>query len=323
MSYTVSRFLVLLVCVLVVDGAVPSLDLGGGVMMPQVGLGTCCGTYNAKEWVAAGGRHLDTADDYGSEGNLGNVVRASGIAREEFFITSKLEPDNYTTDMHVVMKAEVLEKLKMEYVDLILLHQAGRPLSHGYHPPCYNKALEGKNGSYYQCRLDGWTGLKKLKAQGVAKAIGVSNFNVRDLQQIYEAFGEYPQVNQIEYHPYYHEDSADKLGIASTVAFCKKNKIRVTSYAPCAAYPRGKMLDDPAVKALATEVGRTPGEVALRWNLQMLGLDNGIIVPRSKTAEHMKKNLALFDWSLTDDQVEKLNKLHQGKIYHTTCQPTC
>jgi len=317
------QFIFLLSCVWVARAALPSLDIGGGVMMPQVGLGTCCGKYDAKAWIAAGGRHLDTADDYGSQGNLGKIVRASGIPRSEFFITSKLEPDNYTVDMSDVMQQQVLEPLNMDYVDLILLHQAGREKTTKWKPACYDDSQAGKNGSWHQCRLDGWTGLKKLKAAGKAKAIGVSNFGAKELEQLHAAFGEYPQVNQVEYHPYYHEDSADALKIGSTVAYCKAHGIRVTAYAPNAAYPRGRMEEDPAIKALAKEVGKTPAEVALRWDLQSLGLDNGIIVPRSRTASHMKMNLALFDWSLTDAQFATISKLKQGKIYHTTCEPFC
>lgn len=317
-------YIVFLMGVWIIDGAVPSIDIGGGVMMPQVGLGTCCGKYDAPTWISLGGRYLDSAIDYGSQGTIGKAVSASGIDRKEFFIVSKIEPENYTVDMSVVMEKDILQSLKMTYIDLLLLHQAGRESSdRHWKPPCYDQSMAGKNGSWYQCRLDGWVGAKKLKAQGKVRAIGVSNYGEKELKQYYEFFKEYPAVNQIEFHPYYHEDSADALDIASTVSYCKTNGIRVTAYAPNADYPRSRMLDDPAVKALAKEVGRTPSQVAQRWILQTLGTDNVIIIPRSKTAEHMKQNLGLFDWSLTTDQMKELDNLKQQKVYGTTCEPFC
>lgn len=312
-------------CIALVSGAVPSIDIGGGLMMPQLGLGTCCGTYDAAKWIAAGGRHLDTADDYGSQGNLGKIVHGSGIKRSDFWITSKLEPSMYAQNMTGIMYQQVLKPLNMQYVDLILLHQAGRRKGQ-QQPACFDESQAGKdkNGSFYKCRINGWMGLQKLKKEGSAKAIGVSNFGVRELKQLYDVFGEHPAVNQIEFHPYYHKDSADALGIASAVDYCVKNGIKVTTYAPVANYPyRSKLLADPAIVKLAKEVGKTVGQINLRWIYQTIGAKNVIMIPRSKDSTHMKENMGIFDFELTDAQIAKLNNLNQKKVYGTTCEPYC
>jgi diketogulonate reductase-like aldo/keto reductase len=120
---------------------------------------------------------------------------------------------------------QVLEPLQTTYVDLLLLHHAGRfSTDSNPRPPCWNPALAGGNGSYYQCRLDTVTAFESLKQQGLIRAWGVSNWNVRDLQQVHDVFGFYPALNQIEYHPHW--------VAREVVAFCNKHGILVEAYAP-------------------------------------------------------------------------------------------
>lgn len=183
--------------------AMPLIRVRGSpddVMMPAIGLGTCCGTYNATEWLRLGGRNLDTSMDYGSQPNLGNVVRASGIPRAEIVITSKLNPATYGPDMADAMQQNVLGPLQMDYVDLLLLHHAGVKPTSTKNPPCFDASLPSSEGTWSKCRVQAWGALLKLQKAGKAKAVGVSNFIQRDLEQLYNATGVWPAVNQIETH---------------------------------------------------------------------------------------------------------------------------
>jgi len=292
----------------------PSIEIAPGVEMPIVGEGSCCGKYNISKWLQAGGTHIDTSCDYGSEPDIGNAVKASGVARRALFLTSKINPEDYGTNVTGALMSQVLEPLQMEYVDLLLMHHAGRvkgdkrPL-----PPCFD-ASNKENGTFYQCRIETWKSFIDIRKAGYARAIGVSNWEVRDLQQAYEATGEYPAVNQIENHPYWHTDDIIK--------FCNDHNITVTAYAPMAAYPRSKMLDDPALKAVAKAHNVSPGQVSLRWSLNIMD-NRGIVIPRSQTPSHMAENLDILHFNLTESDMAKLSALPQQKVYDTQCQPWC
>lgn len=205
-------------------------------------------------------------------------------------------------------------------VDLLLLHHAGRVQGDPRAPPaCFDEAAAGPagNGTFYTCRMEAWGALKALKAAGKARAIGVSNWDIRDLQQLFDRYGEYPAVNQIEVHPYYHTESAPLR------AFCKEKGIAVTAYAPMANYPaRSTLLADPALKAVAAAHGVTAADVALKFEFHV-GADTAI--PRSQSPAHQLDNLHFFDkeWALTEAEVARLSALPQKKVYDTQCQPWC
>jgi len=289
---------------------VPYVVIRPNVHMPVVGIGSCCGTYNVSAWIALGFRHIDTSCDYGSEPTIGAAIRASGVPREEFFVTSKINPENYGPDVSGVVQQQVLDPLELSYVDLLLMHHAGRPESSPNRPPCFVNG--DPRGTFYACRIETYRSLVALQAKGVARAIGVSNWEIRDLEQLFNATGMWPAVNQIEHHPYWHTDDL--------IAFCNANNISITAYAPMGAYPRSFMLDNPAIATLARAKGKSVGQVALRWELQK---GAGVVIPRSKTPAHMKDNVDIFDFELTAAEVESLNNFPQKKIYATQCQPWC
>ena len=176
--------------------------------MPVVGQGSCCGSYNITSWLSAGGIHIDTSCDYGSQPTVGAAVVASGIPRENLWITSKLNVESCATNMTSDLFTLVLEPLGMNYVDLLLLHHAGRwSTDNNPHPPCFDASQAGPtgNGTYYKCRMQTVVAMQAIVAAGYARSWGVSNWEVRDLQQMYDVYGFYPAVNQIEFHPWWKE----------------------------------------------------------------------------------------------------------------------
>lgn len=171
--------------------------------MPVVGQGSCCGSYNISTWLSQGGIHIDTSCDYGSQPTISQAVQASGIPRSKLWITSKLNVESCSLDMASDLNSLVLAPLQMEYVDLLLLHHAGRwETDRNPHPPCFDAAAAGPagNGTYYTCRMQTVEAMEKLVAGGKVRTWGVSNWQVRDLQQMHDVYGYYPAINQIEYH---------------------------------------------------------------------------------------------------------------------------
>jgi diketogulonate reductase-like aldo/keto reductase len=214
----------------------------------------------------------------------------------------------------------VLAPLQMEYVDLLLLHHAGRwETDNNPHPPCFsaNAAGPAGNGTYYQCRLDTVKAMEALVAAGKIRTWGVSNWQVRDLQQMHDAYGYYPAINQIEHHPWWHE--------SEVVAFCNKHGILVESYAPMGDGDRTHMRDAPIFAELAAKYGVTVGQLIMSWDLQV-GAD--IVIPRSHNATHQAENLNLFVAgqqpvvTLSEVDVAAITGNHTlSKAYHTDCQP--
>lgn len=211
---------------------------------------------------------------------------------------------------------QVLDPLQTTYVDLLLLHHAGRwETDNDPRPACWDPTLAGGQGSYYNCRLQTVQAFEALRAQGLIKAWGVSNWDVRDLQQMYQVYGYYPPINQIEFHPYWQA--------REVVAFCNKNGILVEAYAPMGDGDRSHMRDDPVFPPIAAAHGATIGQVILSWELAT-GAD--IVIPRSATPEHQLENLNLFSpiVSLNETEIAAISSVKQyAKVYHTDCQPWC
>ncbi len=256
--------------------------------------------------------HIDTSCDYGSEPTIGAAIRASGWPRNRFFITSKLDPENYSSNMQAVMQQQVLQPLNVSYVDLLLLHHAGRyNISGTVFPPCL-QPTNVQNGTYYQCRMEAWSALKDIQSLGWAKAIGVSNWIERDLQQLFDYYGEYPAINQCEHHPYYFDKDL--------VAFHTSFGIIYEAYAPFAAYPRSPMLNDSSLPPIAQKHSVSIGQVVLRWAMQA---GASIVIPRSMNPTHMAENINIFNFQLDDTDMNTLSNLPQQKVYKTQCQPWC
>ena len=263
------------------DVTTAALPLRSGGAIPQVGLGvwqSARGDVTKNAVLAAlrlGYRHVDTARIYGNEADVGAAVRESGIPRAQLFVTTKLWNDDQGYDAALAAFDRSLAKLGLDYVDLYLIHWP----------------VAGK-------RKDSWRALEKLKADGRARHIGVSNFLVPHLEELLGDAKELPAVNQIEVHPF--------LQHRETRAFCKKHEIVVEAYSPLTS---GQKLDDPAISAVRKRVGRSNAQVLLRW-----GVQHGLVVlPKSTHDKRIAENADLFDFTLDGEAMAALDALDAGE----------
>ena len=271
---------------------VPTITLNDGREIPQLGFGvfqippedTREATLVA---LQTGYRHIDTAEMYRNEAGVGEAVRDSDLSREDVWITSKLNNGFHRPDEARRAMAETLEKLGFDYVDLFLIHW---PLPTRY------------DGDF----VSTWKTLEEFHAQGIAKSIGVSNFQVAHLRRLAETCDVVPAVNQIEVHPY--------LLNSDVRAYCDEHGIAVEAWSPIA---QGAVLDDPVIGEIAQRVERTPAQVVLRWHIQR-GL---IVFPKSVTPERVRENFALFDFLLTDDDLAAIDGLDKGEAGRTGPNP--
>jgi 2,5-diketo-D-gluconate reductase A len=272
--------------------SVPTIELNDGNEIPQLGFGVFqVPPAETAEAVAhaleAGYRHIDTAQMYGNERGVGEAVRASGLARDEVFVTSKLNNGFHRPDDARPAFDRTLEELGFEHVDLFLIHW---PL-----PTLYD-------GDF----VSTWRTMEEFKADGRARSIGVSNFQVAHLERLAAETETVPAVNQIEAHPFFHNDDVRAYGAEHGIA--------TEAWAPIA---KGKVGDDETIRAVADEVGRTPAQVALRWHIQR----GDIVFPKSVTPARIVENFALFDFELDDDQMERVGSLDRGEDGRTGPNP--
>lgn len=259
-----------------------TIRLASGHSIPQLGLGVWQSPQGAptRDAVTAalrlGYRHIDTARVYRNEPDVGAAVRESDIPRDQIFVTTKLWNDDQGYDSTLRAFDKSLERLNIEYIDLYLVHWP----------------VAGK-------RLDSWRALEKLHADGRARSIGVSNFLVPHLQELVATAKTPPHANQIELSPF--------LQRRPTVELCKKLGIAIEAYSPLT---RGEKLGDPVVAAIAREVGKTAAQVLLRWSVQ----HGYIVLPKSVRAERIAENGALFDFTLTDEQMSRLDALEENLV---------
>jgi diketogulonate reductase-like aldo/keto reductase len=257
-----------------------TLPLNTGATIPQVGLGVFQspsgpGTRAAvRAALELGYRHIDTARIYGNEADVGAVVRESGIAREQIFITTKLWNDDQGYDQTLRAFDASLQRLGLDHVDLYLLHWPVR----------------GK-------RLESWRALEKLHGERRARAIGVSNFLVPHLEELLGHAKVVPAVNQIELTPF--------LQRRETRELCRRHGIVVEAYSPLT---RGRRLGHRVIVAIAERVKRTPAQVLLRWGLQA----GHVVLPKSIQRERIVENGALFDFALDADAMQQLDGLEEG-----------
>ncbi len=271
---------------------IPTLTLNDGHHIPQLGFGvfqvppedTARITGLAFE---AGYRHIDTAEMYGNEKGVGEAIRDSGIAREELFITSKLNNGFHEPDTARRAFDQTLTDLGLDHVDLFLIHW---PL-----PTLYD-------GDY----VSTWKTLEEFKADGRARSIGVSNFQPAHLERLAQETDVVPAVNQIEVHPFFTNETAR--------AASRDAGILVEAWSPIA---QGGVLDDPTIAKIAEHVGRTPAQVTLRWHLQR----GDIVFPKSSSEKRMVENAALFDFELDDQAMEAISGLDRGEDGRTGPNP--
>jgi 2,5-diketo-D-gluconate reductase A len=272
--------------------AIPTIELNDGTSIPQLGFGVFqippAETARATEAaLEAGYRHIDTAEMYGNERGVGEAVRAAGLNRDEVYITSKLNNGFHEPDVARREFARTLETLGMDHVDLFLIHW---PL-----PTLYG-------GDF----VSTWRTLEEFKADGRARSIGVSNFQVEHLERLAAETDTVPAVNQIEAHPYLRNDAVRTYG--------ESHGIATEAWSPIA---KGQVMDDPVIGAIADEVGRTPAQVTLRWHIQR----GSIVFPKSTSPARIKENMQLFDFELSADQMARIDALDQGEAGRTGPHP--
>lgn len=263
---------------------VPTITLNDQTVIPQLGFGvyqvppeeTAATVTQALE---VGYRHIDTAQMYQNEEGVGAALAASGIARDELYVTTKLNNGFHRPDDARRTFDESLGKLGLDRVDLFLIHW---PL-----PTLYD-------GDF----VSTWQTLVELQKDGRATSIGVSNFQPEHLDRIINETGVVPAVNQVEVHPFF--------GNQDVRAASAGHDIAVEAWSPIA---QGKVNDDSAIKGIAAKVGRTPAQVALRWHIQR----GDIVFPKSMRRERMAENFALFDFELGADDMAEITGLDQGE----------
>ncbi len=270
---------------------VPNLTLNDGHTIPQLGFGvfqvppedTATITGQALE---AGYRHIDTAEMYGNEKGVGEAIKASGIAREDLFITSKL--NNGFHEPETARKAfdDTIAAIG-DYVDLFLIHW---PLPTRY------------DGDF----VSTWKTLIEFQKDGRARSIGVSNFQPAHLERLAQETDVVPAVNQIEVHPFFTNEAARKASLDAGIL--------VEAWSPIA---QGGVLKDETISAIASDLGKTTAQVTLRWHVQR----GDIIFPKSSSVERMKENFEIFDFELTDEQVQQISALDKGEEGRTGPNP--
>jgi len=271
---------------------VPSIRLNDGNEIPQRG----CGVFqiDPSETVEAvsvaletGYRHIDTAEMYGNEKEVGEAIRASELDRDEVYVTSKLNNSNHRPDVARRAFDETLHELGFDYVDLFLIHW---PL-----PTLYD-------GDF----VSTWKAMEEFKADGRARSIGVSNFQIDHLERLAAETDTVPAVNQIELHPYFQN--------REVAAYGDEHGIPTEAWSPIA---QGEVLDDPVIAEIAEKLGRTPAQVVLRWHVQ----HGYIVFPKSVTPERIRENFELFDFELEPGDAEAVDALDRGEAGRTGPHP--
>jgi 2,5-diketo-D-gluconate reductase A len=261
---------------------VPTVPLNNGVTIPQLGFGTyLIEPEHTREAVLTaletGYRHIDTAEMYGNEKQVGQALRESGVDRADVFVTSKLNNGYHAYGDALAAFARSLDELGTEYLDLFLVHW---PL------PAV--------GDY----VETWKAMEEMYRSGRVKAVGVSNFQSRHLNRLFQETSVVPAVNQIEVHPYLTQDELR--------AFDADHGIATEAWSPIA---QGKVLDDPVITATAERLGRTPAQVTLRWHLQR----GDIVFPKSVTRSRVEENFRLFDFELAQEDMAAITALDRGE----------
>lgn len=268
------------------NASVPRIQLNDGHSIPQLGFGVFKVDPDETERIVddaleIGYRHIDTARIYGNEAGVGKAIAASGIPREQLFITTKLWNDDQGTQSVFDAFDASLERLGLEYLDLYLIH---------WPAPARDRYVET------------WRAFEELAASGRVRSIGVSNFLVPHLERLLAETGTVPAVDQIELHPAHQQPA--------TVEFAEENRIAIEAWGPLGQgkYP---LLEHQEVTDAAAAHGRSPAQVVIRWHLQR----GFIVFPKSNRRERMAENFDVFDFALDDTEMEAITALErEGRV---------
>jgi 2,5-diketo-D-gluconate reductase A len=262
--------------------AVPELTLHDGVEMPQLGFGVFQippeeTQERVEEALATGYRHVDTAAAYRNEAGVGAAIAAGGVRREDVFVTTKLwnSAQGYDSTLQAFEKS--IGRLGTDHVDLYLIHW-----------PLPSRDLY----------LDTWRAFERIKEEGGARSIGVSNFRVEDLERLEQEAEQRPTVNQIELHP--------QLQQAELRAWHADHDVVTEAWSPLA---QGELLEDETIATIAAHYERTPAQVILRWHLQL----GNVVIPKSVTPQRIRENFELFDFALSEDDMAAIERLDAGE----------
>lgn len=259
------------------------VTLNNGVKMPMAGIGTFLLTPDEAEAsvlsaLSDGYRLIDTANAYVNEKAVGRAMKKSGLDRKEIFLETKLWPSFYEQPDAV---EKTLQRLDTDYIDLLLIHQPA--------------------GNY----VAGYRQMEKAYKEGKVRAIGLSNFKKEQIEEILSLCEVKPTVLQTELHPYYQESNLK--------AFLKENQIAAQSWYPLGHGDKA-LLEEPLFAELGKKYKKSPAQIILRWHIQ----DGNIVIPGSKSAEHIKANFDLFDFSLTESEMEKIAAMNKNVRYYTS-----
>jgi len=302
------------------EDKVPCFRLAGGSMMPQVAMGTWEGSYgdcaaddwtcakqhavwSIEEWLHIGGTHIDGANDYKTQTSIAEALQASGVKRENVFITTKC-PGAIGYEATMQCADDAMQMLNQfgthgaAYIDLLLLHfpiiLAPECRFNKLAPACQGPGRE-RTATKEELQ-DSWKAYEDLKKMGIAKAIGVSDFNTTQLEQIMENAREPVQLHQVEWNPKVHDEGMLK--------FCKDKKIQLQAWSPLGG-SGGSVLSDPKVEKIAKAHNVSTAQVTLKWALQR---DVAVVVGTAN-ADHAKSDMDLFNFKLTDAEVSTINAM--------------
>jgi len=260
----------------------PSIALHDGIEMPQLGFGVFQvppeETQRAVELaIQAGYRHIDTAAAYRNEKGVGAALAASGLPREDYFVTTKLWNSQQGHESTLVAFEASLERLGLDHVDLYLIH--------------WPVPTEGRF-------LDTWRAFEQIHREEAARTIGVSNFRIEDLKLLDRETEARPTVNQVELHP--------RMQQADLRAWNAEHGIATEAWSPLA---QGALLDDETIGDIAARHGKSPAQAILRWHLQL----GNVVIPKSVTPERIRENIDIFDFELSGEDLAAIGSLDSGR----------
>ncbi len=260
------------------------LNLNDGQKIPIVGFGTYKSTDQegieaVSTAISSGYSLIDTAAIYGNEEAVGKGIKASGVAREDIFVTTKLWRESLGYESTKKEFEKSLKRLDLDYIDLYLIHWPANAKNYA---------------NWQKTNADTWRAMEELQAEGKIKSIGVSNFFEEHLEALFETAKVIPAVNQIEFHPGYWQQEL--------VSYCKKQNIALEAWSPLA---RGKVFENEVLKAIAKNHNKSVSQVCLRWIIQ----HEVIVIPKSTNPERIQENIELFDFELTSAEMEKIDQL--------------